>query len=150
MAHPMLSFDFGDEGHVLLSIETRKETHESFSAIGGIYKMFELQYIFGDEADFVRVRTNIRDEPCYIYRTSTTPEDAKKLGIANRSWTYVSTRRGEVKSMAHVTDVAMNGVLFMPFHFEEGPANLLTINALDPVAKIPEYKVCAAKIRSAL
>ena len=79
MAHPMLSFDFGDEGHVLLSIETRKETHESFSTIGGIYKMFELQYIFGDEADFVRVRTNIRDEPCYIYRTSTTPEDAKKL-----------------------------------------------------------------------
>jgi formate dehydrogenase major subunit/formate dehydrogenase alpha subunit len=77
------------------------------------------------------------------------PEDAKELGIADRSWTYVATRRGEVKSMAHVTDVAKKGVLFMPFHFEEGPANLLTINALDPVAKIPEYKVCAAKIRSA-
>jgi len=77
------------------------------------------------------------------------PEDAKELGIADRSWTYVTTRRGEVKSMAHVTDVAKKGVLFMPFHFEEGPANLLTINALDPVAKIPEYKVCAAKIRSA-
>ncbi|MHC4360192.1 MAG: formate dehydrogenase subunit alpha [Planctomycetota bacterium] len=77
------------------------------------------------------------------------PEDAKELGIADRSWTYVTTRRGEVKSMAHVTDVAKKGVLFMPFHFEEGPANLLTINALDPVAKIPEYKVCAAKIRTA-
>jgi formate dehydrogenase major subunit/formate dehydrogenase alpha subunit len=51
--------------------------------------------------------------------------------------------------MARVTDVAKKGVLFMPFHFEEGPANLLTINALDPVAKIPEFKVCAAKIRSA-
>lgn len=79
MAHPMLSFDFGDEGHVLLSIETRREKHESFSALGGIYKMFELQYIFGDEADFIRVRTNIRDEPCYIYRTTATAAEAREL-----------------------------------------------------------------------
>ncbi len=76
-------------------------------------------------------------------------EDAKELGIADRAWVYVATRRGEVKAMARVTDVAKKGVLFMPFHFEEAPANLLTNNALDPVAKIPEYKVCAAKIRSA-
>lgn len=79
MAHPMLSFDFGDEGHLVLSIETRREKQESFSAVGGIYKMFELQYIFGDEADIVRVRSNIRNEPCYLYRTSTSPEEAKKL-----------------------------------------------------------------------
>ncbi|MFT5904604.1 MAG: hypothetical protein ACI9E1_000189 [Cryomorphaceae bacterium] len=93
MAHPMLSFDFGDEGHVLLSIETRKETHESFSTIGGIYKMFELQYVFGDEADFVRVRTNIRKEPCFIYRTSTTAEDAKKLLLTCiRSQNYLKER----------------------------------------------------------
>jgi formate dehydrogenase alpha subunit len=76
------------------------------------------------------------------------PEDAKELRIKDRFWVYVTTRRGEVKAMARVTDVAQKGVLFMPFHFEEGPANRLTINALDPVAKIPEYKVCAAKIRS--
>jgi len=75
--------------------------------------------------------------------------DAKVLGINDRGWVYVTTRRGEVKAMARVTDVARRGVLFMPFHFEEGPANLLTNNALDPVAKIPEYKVCAAKIRIA-
>jgi len=77
------------------------------------------------------------------------PADAKRLRIADRQWVLVSTRRGEVKAMARVTDVAKEGVLFMPFHFEEGPANRLTNNALDPVAKIPEYKVCAAKIRSA-
>jgi len=77
------------------------------------------------------------------------PADAKELGITDRQWIYVATRRGEVKSMARVTDVAKKGVLFMTFHFEEGPANLLTNNALDPVAKIPEFKVCAAKIRSA-
>ncbi|MHC4525095.1 MAG: formate dehydrogenase subunit alpha [Planctomycetota bacterium] len=77
------------------------------------------------------------------------PEDAQAMNIADRIWLYVATRRGEVKVMARVTDVADKGVLFMPFHFEEGPANRLTINALDPVAKIPEYKVCAAKIRIA-
>ncbi len=77
------------------------------------------------------------------------PADARRLTIRDRAWVYVSTRRGEVKAMARVTDVAKEGVLFMPFHFEEGPANRLTINALDPVAKIPEYKVCAATIRSA-
>jgi formate dehydrogenase alpha subunit len=77
------------------------------------------------------------------------PADAKRLRIADRQWVLVSTRRGEVKAMARVTDVAKEGVLFMPFHFEEGPANRLTNNALDPVAKIPEYKVCAAKVRSA-
>lgn len=77
------------------------------------------------------------------------PKDARDLKIPDRSWVYVSTRRGEVKALARVTEVAHEGVLFMPFHFEEGPANRLTINALDPVAKIPEYKVCAAQIRSA-
>lgn len=67
-AHPMLSYDFGPDGHVLVSIETRREVGEAYSEIGGLYKMFELQYLFGDERDFVRVRTNIRDEPVYLYR----------------------------------------------------------------------------------
>lgn len=77
-------------------------------------------------------------------------EDAKELGIRDKEWVFVSTRRGEVKSKALVSEDIRKGVLFMVFHFEEGPANLLTINALDPVAKIPEFKVCAAKVRRAL
>ncbi len=74
-------------------------------------------------------------------------EDAKSLGIANREYILVSTRRGEVKAMARVTDIVVPGALFMTFHYKEGPANILTINALDPEAKIPEYKVCAARVR---
>jgi len=81
---------------------------------------------------------------CYV---EISPEDAAQLRIKDRDWVHVATRRGEVRAMARVTDVAKKGVLFMTFHFEEEPANLLTINALDPVAKIPEYKVCAARIR---
>jgi len=45
-----------------------------------------------------------------------------------------------------VTDAIEPGWIFMPFHFSEGPANMLTSDALDPIAKIPELKVCAAKI----
>jgi len=77
------------------------------------------------------------------------PEDARALGIRDQQWIHVATRRGEVRVQARVTDTAMKGVLFMPFHYAEAAANLLTINALDPEAKIPEFKVCAARIRSA-
>ena len=92
-----------------------------------------------------RSRTLDREEPFAYVEIS--PEDAKTLDIRDRQPVFVATRRGEVRCMARVTDVAKKGVLFMPFHFEEAPANRLTNNALDPVAKIPEYKVCAAKIR---
>lgn len=77
------------------------------------------------------------------------PDDATRLGLVDRGPCMISTRRGEVRAMARVTDVVVPGNLFMPFHFEEGAANVLTNNALDPEAKIPEFKVCAAKVRKA-
>ena len=77
------------------------------------------------------------------------PDDAKKLGIADGDNTEVMTRRGKVTTPAKVTGNIGRGWLFMPFHFREGPANMLTIDALDPLAKIPEYKVCAATIKKA-
>ncbi|MHC4266412.1 MAG: formate dehydrogenase subunit alpha, partial [Planctomycetota bacterium] len=75
------------------------------------------------------------------------PQDAGKLGISDGDSVEVTTRRGKAVTLAKVTDDIKNGWLFMPFHFSEGPANMLTIDQLDPIAKIPEYKVCAAKIR---
>ncbi|BCX48697.1 conserved hypothetical protein [Haloferula helveola] len=88
LAHPILSFDFGDEGHLCLSIETRRETTEEFSTFGGLFKMFELQYIFGTEEDFIRVRTNVRNEPVYLYRTRATQAKAaevllESIGVQN-------------------------------------------------------------------
>jgi formate dehydrogenase (NADP+) alpha subunit len=73
--------------------------------------------------------------------------DAEKLGIVNDQRVEVTSTRGKVSTQARVTDSIEQGWLFMPFHFCESPANMLTQDALDPVAKIPEYKVCAAKIR---
>lgn len=72
--------------------------------------------------------------------------DARRIGIRPNDRVLVESRRGAVEVDAHVTDHIRPGTLFMPFHFSEGPANLLTNDALDPIAKIPEFKACAARI----
>ena len=74
------------------------------------------------------------------------PEDAKALGIQNKEIVRATTRRGSVDVPAKVTPDIMKGVMFMPFHFAECAANVLTNNALDPIAKIPEFKACAVKV----
>jgi formate dehydrogenase alpha subunit len=74
------------------------------------------------------------------------PADASKLGIADGEKVKVVSRRGEVVAKAKVTEVSSPGVVFMTFHFAESPANMLTNPVIDPVAKIPEYKVCAVRI----
>ncbi len=77
------------------------------------------------------------------------PEDAKTLGIADGEKVVVESRRGSVKLEARVTDTIARGVVFIPFHYREAPANMLTNPALDPIAKIPEYKACAVRIKKA-
>ena len=77
------------------------------------------------------------------------PADAAKLGILSGDAVKVSSRRGGLIVEARVTDIVPEGVLFMPFHFADGPANMLTNTVTDPIAKIPELKVCAARIEKA-
>jgi formate dehydrogenase alpha subunit len=79
-------------------------------------------------------------------RVEISPEDAQRLAISDGDQIEVTSRRGEVVARAWVTDRAQEGIVFIPFHFSEAAANLLTNPALDPIAKIPEYKVCAVKI----
>jgi formate dehydrogenase alpha subunit len=74
------------------------------------------------------------------------PVDAKRINIINRQAVRVSSRRGSIVLRAAVTQKTTPGVVFIPFHFTEAAANLLTIDALDPLAKIPEYKACAVRI----
>jgi len=73
-------------------------------------------------------------------------EDAEALGIANSEIVKIATRRGEIEAPAFVTKQISKGVIYIPFHYKESPANKLTNPALDPIAKIPEYKVCAARV----
>jgi predicted molibdopterin-dependent oxidoreductase YjgC len=74
------------------------------------------------------------------------PDDAAQLEVASGDRVRVRSRRGEVELAARVTETVPPGVVFMPFHFAEAPANVLTHAALDPIAKIPEYKVCAVRV----
>ena len=73
-------------------------------------------------------------------------EDARKLQIKDNETIKVATRRGEINIKARVSHKVNEGLIFIPFHFEEAAANILTNAAVDPIAKIPEFKVCAAKI----
>jgi formate dehydrogenase alpha subunit len=76
------------------------------------------------------------------------PEDAARVGLNGSKTVKVSSRRGEIELEARVTERIKPGVVFIPFHFAEAAANALTNSAFDPVAKIPEYKVCAVKVEA--
>jgi formate dehydrogenase alpha subunit len=77
------------------------------------------------------------------------PDDAQRIGIGKTPRVKVTSRRGEIELIARITDRIKPGVVFIPFHFAEAAANTLTNSAFDPVAKIPEYKVCAVKVVAA-
>ncbi len=77
------------------------------------------------------------------------PADAAQLGLADRQAARVTSRRGSIVLRARVTPKTTPGVVFIPFHFAEAAANRLTIDAVDPLAKIPEYKVCAVRVAPA-
>jgi hypothetical protein len=79
IAHPIASFQFADAPPICFSIETRKELGQTYSAIGGLYRQFELIYVVADERDVIRVRTNYRHgEDIYLYRTTMTPPQARE------------------------------------------------------------------------
>jgi len=73
-------------------------------------------------------------------------EDGVQLGIETGDMVRVTSRRGVAEGKARLTDKLPHGMVFMTFHFVEVPANALTGDAVDPVAKIPEYKVSAVKV----
>jgi predicted molibdopterin-dependent oxidoreductase YjgC len=74
------------------------------------------------------------------------PEDAEELRIKENDNVQIESRRGKIVTKAKITDRVVKGSVFTPFHFKEAAANILTNDAMDPVAKIPEYKVAAVRI----
>ena len=74
------------------------------------------------------------------------PGDAETFGIKTAGRVKISSRRGEVIAKATLTTKCPKGVVFMPFHFGDAAANLVTIDKLDEVSKIPQYKVCAVRV----
>jgi hypothetical protein len=79
IAHAMVSFEFDDAQHLAVSVETRKETGESYSTVQGFFRQYELYYVFADERDVIRLRTRYRNEDVYLYRTTVGPEQARNV-----------------------------------------------------------------------
>lgn len=79
IAHTILSFGFGNGQYLCISIETRKEKGEAYSAIKGFFKQYELTYVVADERDLIRLRTNYRNEDVYLYRLKAKPETIRKV-----------------------------------------------------------------------
>jgi formate dehydrogenase alpha subunit len=94
-------------------------------------------------------RTSLLDREVPTPYVEINPEDAKVLGVRNGQKVIVESRRGQLQLDAKVTPDIPQGTIFIPFHFNEAPANVLTGQALDPISKIPELKVTAARIRRA-
>jgi formate dehydrogenase major subunit/formate dehydrogenase alpha subunit len=76
------------------------------------------------------------------------PDDAAKLGVIGKQSVRITSRRGSILAEAWITDRVPPGMVYANFHFPESSANELTIAALDPVSKIPSYKVCAVKVET--
>ncbi len=74
------------------------------------------------------------------------PEDGERLGIRSGDSVRVASRRGEVELKARITRKISEGTVFLPMHYREAAANVITNDALDPYVKIPEFKVCAVKV----
>ncbi|MCI0527249.1 MAG: hypothetical protein L0Y56_07380, partial [Nitrospira sp.] len=73
-------------------------------------------------------------------------EDLDRLGIKDGDFVMVSSRRGKISLRAVVSPRMTPGNIFIPFHFKEAAANVLTNDALDPYGKIPEFKFCAVRV----
>jgi hypothetical protein len=82
IAHIFLSFGFSGKDFIAISIETRRQRHQSYSTVAGFFKQYELFYVVADERDLIRLRTNYRKDPpedVYIYRTRAPADNARRL-----------------------------------------------------------------------
>jgi hypothetical protein len=82
MAHTFLTFGFEDGQHVAVSVEVRKVKGQSFSALKGLFRQYEIIYVIGDERDVIGVRANVNREPVYLYPIRITPEHARGLFVS--------------------------------------------------------------------
>lgn len=89
---------------------------------------------------------NTMSPECFVEISA---RDAAKLNLDNGTMVEVLSRRGKITAKLEISTKAVDGTLFIPFHFAKAAANRLTNSTVDPIAKIPEFKVCAITIRKA-
>jgi Domain of unknown function (DUF4105) len=79
IAHVFLSFGFADGRHLAVSVETRRRRGQTYSAVAGFFRHYQLIFVIADERDLIGVRTDIRRERVYLYKLRITPEETRRL-----------------------------------------------------------------------
>jgi hypothetical protein len=163
-AHTIMSWELADGRHLAISIETRKEAGEGYSALLGFFRQFELYYVIADERDVIGVRATQRGERVYLYRLKTAPDDARALLLsyleeANRlarqpKW-YNALRHNCTTVITHHIDatapgrahwdwrILANGYLDA-FAYDQG-----SVNTTMPLAELKRRSDITAKARAA-
>jgi formate dehydrogenase major subunit/formate dehydrogenase alpha subunit len=77
------------------------------------------------------------------------PADAGRFGMPDGAPVRIASRRGSIRARIKISPKAVEGTVFLPFHYAQAAANRLTHAAVDPVSGIPEFKVCAVKLDKA-
>ncbi len=121
IAHTIASWDFSDGQHLAISIETRKQQGQSYSAVRGFFRQFELYYVVADERDLVGLRTNYRGEQVYLYPIRATAAQARALLIdylkevnhlaEHPEWYNALTQNCTTSIRGHVLNVGAGGPL---------------------------------------
>jgi hypothetical protein len=133
-AHTLISFGFEDGDYVAISAEIRKEKGESFSAVKGLFRQYEIVYVIADERDVIKLRSNYRHDKVYVYPVKTSRENMRKLCISMSTHanklatepefynTLVNTCTTSI--VGHVNEIAPGKVpwslkVLMPAHSDE-------------------------------
>jgi len=113
IAHNIASWQFADGRQLAISIETRKEKGEEYSAIRSFFRQFELYYVVADERDVIRIRTNYRGERLFLYQTTLTAGEARKLLLD-----YLENINRLVQEPAWYNAVTMNCITTIWMHLK--------------------------------
>ena len=81
-AHTLVSFGFEGGEYVAISAEIRKEVGESFSAVKGLFRQYELVYVIADERDLIKLRSNFRKDQVFVYPVKTTRENMRRFFVS--------------------------------------------------------------------
>ncbi len=117
IAHTIMSWNFDDGQHLAISIETRKEVGETYDAVAGFFRRYELYYVVADERDLIRLRTNYRGETVHLYPLRTPRERAREMlldyvtsmnALANQpQWYNAATQNCTTTIRTHVKNIGI-------------------------------------------
>jgi len=162
IAHTILSWQFEDSAPLVISIETRKEVGEDYSALRGFFRQFELYYVVSDERDLIRLRTNFRGEDVYLYRLRAPPARARSLLLdylakVNRlekepDWYNAFTHNCTTAVLLHVRDLGIpfswNWKIFLNGYIDETLYQQGAINRSLPFDRLRERSAISSVARA--